>query len=268
MNICSCLLALVLGWNATAEIIHETVEVKTSVSLRCPHSVGTVTWSRESNGSKVDILTVEVDEEIKHIHDPQKRYSSLADKSLYIGRVTVSDSGRYFCNSEAAVELTVIPPGTTRLHATEGTRVTLTCPPDGGSDIKIWSSRNIDEIKHQSGFYASPVNQTLTITYVELKHSGLYYCDGKPAAYLIVTKGQTTTSTITPKTRPTATSVPSTTPLTNEDTTSTTKRHKKKDRKNKNKGNNATTSSTTTTKGTTSTTATTLATGSNTRRTI
>ncbi|KAK9527117.1 hypothetical protein VZT92_015777 [Zoarces viviparus] len=299
MNICSCLLALVLGWNASAEIIHETVEVKTSVSLRCPHSVGTVTWSRESNGSKVDILTVGVDKDIKHIHDPQKRYSLLADKSLHIRSVTVSDSGRYFCNSEAAVELTVIPPGTTRLHATEGTRVTLTCPPDGGSDIKIWSSRNI-EIKQQTGFYVSSVDQTLTITYVQLKHSGLYYCDGKPAAYLIVTEGQTTTST--PTTRPTATSVASptpltsttkqkkkdgkdknkgnktttttttttrpttttktvasTTPLTNEDTTSTTKRRKRKDRKDKNKGNKTTTSSTTT-KGTTTTT---LITGSN-----
>ncbi|XP_031697095.1 uncharacterized protein LOC116379295, partial [Anarrhichthys ocellatus] len=194
MNICSCLLALVLGWNATAEIIHQTVEVKTSVSLRCPHSVESiVTWSRESNGRKVDILTVGVDTDIRHIDDPQKRYSSEADKSLYIRSVTVSDSGIYFCNSEAAVELTVIPPA----------------------------------------------------------------------------EGQTTTSTITPKTRPT--SVPSTTHLTNEGTTSTTKRHKKKERKNK--CNNTTTSSTPTTttrqttaatKGTTSTTATTLTTESNT----
>ncbi|XP_054461585.1 uncharacterized protein LOC129096916 [Anoplopoma fimbria] len=190
MNIFSCLLAFVLGCNVTAELIHEAVEEKSSVSLRCPHSVeGTVTWSREINGSKVDVLTAGGDQDIRHIHDPQRRYSSLVDKSLHIRRVTVSDSGRYFCNSEAAVELTVIPAGTSRLHATEGTRVTLTCPPHvGGSHNVKWSSTNAVEIQYRNGFYVSSVDQTLTITHVELVHSGLYYCDETPAVYLNVTK--------------------------------------------------------------------------------
>ena len=76
-----------------------------------------MTWSRETNGHKVDILTARGVGDIRHINDPGKRFFSLADefKSLYIRRVTVSDSGRYFCNNEPAADLTVIPSGNIRL---------------------------------------------------------------------------------------------------------------------------------------------------------
>ncbi|XP_044028518.1 myosin tail region-interacting protein MTI1-like isoform X3 [Siniperca chuatsi] len=111
MKIYSCLLAFVLGCNVTAEIQQKIIREKASISLRCPHSVeGKVTWSREINGNKVDILTVEADGDIRH-NDPRRRYSSLADKTLHIRRAAVSDTGRYFCNNEPAVELTVIPSG-------------------------------------------------------------------------------------------------------------------------------------------------------------
>ena len=72
-----------------------------------------MTWSRETNSTRVDILTADGDGNKKHIPDPGGRYSSLADpfKSLYIRRVNMSDSGTYFCNNAAAVQLTVIPPG-------------------------------------------------------------------------------------------------------------------------------------------------------------
>lgn len=115
--ICSCLLAFALSCKVTAAINHEVVEEENSVTLRCPHPVeGKVTWSRETNGNRVDILTVDGDRDIRHIHDPLKRYSSSADKSLHISNVTVSDAGTYFCNNEAAVELTVItPPGNIKL---------------------------------------------------------------------------------------------------------------------------------------------------------
>ncbi|XP_035848770.1 cell wall protein DAN4-like isoform X1 [Sander lucioperca] len=137
VNIRSCLLAFVLGCNVTAGIIHEIVEEKTQVTLRCPHSVeGYVTWSRERNGDKTDILTVNGDRLIKHIDDPGRRYSSLADKSLFIVKVVVSDSGRYFCNNEAAADLTVIPSGnkappttTTRTNPTTLTTTTPTTTP-------------------------------------------------------------------------------------------------------------------------------------------
>ncbi|XP_034401544.1 cell wall protein DAN4-like isoform X8 [Cyclopterus lumpus] len=255
MKSCSCALVALLACTAAAEIIHEVVEEQTSVSLRCPHSVeGTVTWSRENNGREVKILTVDVDSDIRQVKDPQKRYSSLSDKSLSIRRVTASDSGRYFCNREA-VELTVIPPGTTTRDATEGTEVTLTCPPDAGGPFnKRWSSNNTGDINTQTGFYVSPVDQMLTITSVELKHSGLYFCEGKPAAYLKVTKGNTTTTTTPPTTRQTTTTVPSTTRPTNEGMMTT----KKQGDNNKDNKNNTSNTTTTTTPSTTRQTTTTV----------
>lgn len=93
-------------------VIPLIVEEEASATLRCPHPVEEkVTWSRELGGSKVDILTTGGDRDIKHVEDPHKQYSSQADKSLHIFKVTTSDSGRYFCNREDAVELTVIPAG-------------------------------------------------------------------------------------------------------------------------------------------------------------
>ena len=72
-----------------------------------------MTWSRETNGHRVDILTADGDGDKKYIPDPDRRYNSQADpfKSLHIRRVNMSDSGTYFCNNAAAVQLTVIPPG-------------------------------------------------------------------------------------------------------------------------------------------------------------
>ncbi|XP_074468524.1 uncharacterized protein LOC141753822 [Sebastes fasciatus] len=209
VNIFSCLLAFILGCNVAAEIIHEIVKEKTSVILRCPHSVeGEVTWSREINGRIVDILTADGDRDIRH-NDPGRRYSSFADKSLYIHRVNISDSGRFWCNNEPAVELTVIPSGATRLDATEKTSVTMTCPHDvGGSDTVTWSSTGFRDLQNQRGFHVSVVDQTLTVTGVDLGNSGLYYCNGKPAFYLNVIKDNktppTTTSTSTPTTSQTS----------------------------------------------------------------
>ncbi|KAF1382068.1 hypothetical protein PFLUV_G00160600 [Perca fluviatilis] len=180
------LLVLVLGYKAAAGIIHEIVEEKTPVTLPCPHSVeGDVTWSRERNGDKTDILTVNGGREIKHISG--NRYSSLADKtlSLFIVKAVVSDSGRYFCNNEAAANLTVIPSGTTIVPAPERTSITLTCPHDvGASHVPTWT-RDSGGIPLRR-FDVSPVDQTLTITDVQPGDSGLYYCDGKPAVYLNV----------------------------------------------------------------------------------
>nr|XP_040045176.1 cell wall integrity and stress response component 2-like isoform X1 [Gasterosteus aculeatus aculeatus] len=187
-----------------AAVIPLIVEEKASATLRCPHPVEEkVTWSRELGGSKVDILTPGGDRDIKHVEDPHKRYSSQADKSLHIYKVTTSDSGRYFCNREDAVELTVIPAGAAVREAEEGTRVTLTCPPDGGSPARRWSTTHTGAITDQKGFHVSPADQTLTITSVEMNNSGLYSCDGKPVVYLHVTKaeGKTTTSASTTKRR-------------------------------------------------------------------
>ncbi|XP_050925538.1 uncharacterized protein LOC108891257 isoform X16 [Lates calcarifer] len=83
-----------------------------SITLHCPQPVeGKVTWSRvtEQQG-KVDILTVDGDGQKVLIDDQDRRYGS-SDKSLHINRLSVSDSGNYFCNNEPAVLLSVIPSG-------------------------------------------------------------------------------------------------------------------------------------------------------------
>ncbi|KAF3706838.1 Lymphocyte antigen 6 complex locus protein G6f Precursor [Channa argus] len=116
VTVYSCWFFLVLGSNAAAEIIQKVFEEKQQISLPCPRPVDAkVTWSRETNGHKEDILTAH-DRDEKHINDPDKRFSSLGDKSLYISRAAVSDSGTYFCNNKKAVELTVIPSGNITLH--------------------------------------------------------------------------------------------------------------------------------------------------------
>ncbi|XP_026203052.1 uncharacterized protein LOC113153578 [Anabas testudineus] len=104
VKICSCRFFLVLHCNVSAEIIHK-VE-KQPVTLRCSHSVeGKVTWSREINGNKVHILTIDGDRETRY-NDSGRQYGSLTDKSLTIRRAKVQDSGKYFCNNEP-VELKV-----------------------------------------------------------------------------------------------------------------------------------------------------------------
>ncbi|XP_041664872.1 uncharacterized protein LOC121523878 isoform X2 [Cheilinus undulatus] len=184
MNIIFCLSVFVLGCNFAAAIIHEIINEKNPVILRCPGSVeGTVMWSRVRNGVKTDIITIYNDVETKHISDPYKCYSTLTDKSLRIQKVKLSDSGRYFCNNEAVVDLTVIPSGINILN-TERTSVTLTCPPDvGGSDDPKWST-DAGEIPTQRRIQT--LNKALIITELQRSDSGLYYCDGKPAVYLNV----------------------------------------------------------------------------------
>ncbi|KAM7384872.1 hypothetical protein PAMA_011976 [Pampus argenteus] len=210
VNICSCLLALVLGCNVTAEIIHQIVEEKNNVALRCPDSVkDTVKWTRETNGRKVDLLTDGRDKTTKHINDGNKRYAVLADKSLTIIKVNVSDSGKYLCN-EAAVILTVIPSGTRIVDVTEGSTAALTCPHDvGGSHGPTWS-REIGGRQQPIRRHVSPVNKMLIISDVQPGDSGLYYCDGKPAEYLEVTKGDQTENR--KKTTTTTTTITTTTP--------------------------------------------------------
>ncbi|KAL7868654.1 hypothetical protein SRHO_G00100380 [Serrasalmus rhombeus] len=67
---------------------------------------GKVTWTRDTNGQRVDILTTHNGEMTKHIADPDRRYGSGANLVLTIFRVSQSDAGRYDC-SGATVELSV-----------------------------------------------------------------------------------------------------------------------------------------------------------------
>ncbi|XP_027142482.1 neural cell adhesion molecule 2-like [Larimichthys crocea] len=227
VNMFTCLLAFILLCSVTAGISHRVLEEKKSVTLSCPQSVeGEVTWSRETNGHKVDLLKADDDRETRY-NDPRRRFGSSADKSLHIRSVTVSDTGRYFCNDEAAVDLTVIPSGTDRHYTLERTTVELTCPHDvGGSDVPSWSrdGRQID------GRRVSRVNKMLTIRDVQPGDSGLYYCDGKAAVYLKVTEGDasergySTTTATTTQTKPDYTRPTTVSATTRQVDTTTTKK--------------------------------------------
>ncbi|XP_042362911.1 uncharacterized protein LOC121958105 isoform X1 [Plectropomus leopardus] len=119
VKIFSCLLAFILGCNFTAAIINRITTEDGHVFLNCPDSVtGKVTWSRESRGNRIDVMTTDGHEDIKHIHDPNKRFRSFGKKILGILRATISDAGLYFCNSEPAMELTVIPSGSNKIQTT------------------------------------------------------------------------------------------------------------------------------------------------------
>ncbi|XP_039977083.1 uncharacterized protein LOC120786071 isoform X2 [Xiphias gladius] len=108
----------------TDEVKYKVVKEKKSITLSCPHSTeGKVIWSIEKGqGGKVDILTAGGDAGRNQSQDQGERYTSLADKSLHISRAVVSDSGRYFCNGQLVVQLSVIP-------SAQRTRPTATSAP-------------------------------------------------------------------------------------------------------------------------------------------
>lgn len=100
------------------EVINRTIWERDNTVLPCPHPYErVVTWTRERDGERVDILSVMGDRDIRHVHYPFKHYSSLADKSLHIFRAMTSLSGKYYCNNRFAGEVTVIPSGNIRAAA-------------------------------------------------------------------------------------------------------------------------------------------------------
>ena len=79
--------------------------------------------------------------------------------------------------------------GTTTVSIAEKSNVTLTCPDVvGGSHVPTWT-REIDGKQQQIRPHVSAVDKYLNIPDVQPGDSGLYYCDGKPAANLNVIKG-------------------------------------------------------------------------------
>ncbi|XP_051811810.1 uncharacterized protein LOC110959378 isoform X2 [Acanthochromis polyacanthus] len=188
LNTYCCLFVCVRGWNVTAGKIHRVVNDTNTVTLPCHRSVdGSVTWSRDTNGSKVDLI-IACGTGDKRLNDPKKRFASLGDefKTLRILKASVSDSGRYFCNDEAAADLTVIPSGTRIENVTEGTRVTLNCPhPIGGSRFQEWS-KQIAGKPQRIRPRVSTADKTLVLIDAKPADSGLYFCGEKAAAYLAV----------------------------------------------------------------------------------
>ncbi|XP_005750364.1 uncharacterized protein LOC102201880 [Pundamilia nyererei] len=209
-NICCCLFAFLLSCKVTAGLMHEVAEEERSVVLRCPLSEERrVTWSRERNDSREEILTADGGRLIRH-DDITKQYTAYDDLSLYIYRAAVSHSGTYFCDDKAAVALTVIPSGTMRLAVVGGRNVTLRCPHAGRRSGSPSWSRSFAGKQQIVCPHASTVGQMLIIPDVQLADSGLYHCNGKPAAYLKVIKEEKsdsdrkTTRTTPPKTTTTS----------------------------------------------------------------
>ncbi|KAI4875919.1 hypothetical protein NFI96_025297, partial [Prochilodus magdalenae] len=79
------------------------------ISLVCGNE-GKVVWGKGAGGGPSTILTAEggvITQ--KHRADPGNRYRVLADLSLWIENLSLSDSGTYYCNSVPVVYLTVHP---------------------------------------------------------------------------------------------------------------------------------------------------------------
>ncbi|KAL7868676.1 hypothetical protein SRHO_G00100600 [Serrasalmus rhombeus] len=90
-----------------SETLHVSQKEGNTVALKCGRlTKGNVTWSRDTNGQRVDILTTHNGETTKHIADPDRRYDTRKDPVLIIYGVSQSDAGRYDC-SGATVELSV-----------------------------------------------------------------------------------------------------------------------------------------------------------------
>ncbi|XP_029370512.1 uncharacterized protein LOC115051293 [Echeneis naucrates] len=187
----SCLLAFVLGWNVAAERIYKVEGVTRPLNLPCPRPVeGKATWSRVfPNGTKVELITGDDGAEERH-NDPRRRYTVVPDqwRSLHIQRPFPSDSGRYLCNNEEAVELTVIPSGTNIINTSVNTDITLNCSAGvGQSDHPEWSKERAGEQQNISGS-VSTVGRSLILKGAQREDSGLYRCGGT-AVFLNVTKG-------------------------------------------------------------------------------
>ncbi|KAL6473462.1 hypothetical protein MHYP_G00170230 [Metynnis hypsauchen] len=89
------------------ETLHQSEKEGRIAILRCGRlTSGKVTWSRDTNGQRVDILTTHNGQTTKHIADPDRRYSAGANLALTIFRASQSDAGRYYCGG-ATVELSV-----------------------------------------------------------------------------------------------------------------------------------------------------------------
>ncbi|KAL7868551.1 hypothetical protein SRHO_G00099350 [Serrasalmus rhombeus] len=104
------LFCLLLGGSVhmiSSETLHVRQKEGNIAVLHCGRLTnGKVTWSRDTNGQRVDILTTHNGQTTKHIADPDRRYGSRKDLVLIIYGVSQSDAGRYDC-SRATVELSV-----------------------------------------------------------------------------------------------------------------------------------------------------------------
>ncbi|KAI4904818.1 hypothetical protein NFI96_010663, partial [Prochilodus magdalenae] len=182
-------------------------------------TTGSVTWSRDTNGQREDILTTTNGKTTKHISDPDRRYGSQADLTLTIRRVSQSDAGRYYCGG-ATVELTVTDQ---TLRVTEGTQAVLHCGTQttgtvtwsrdtNGQREDILTTTNGEVMYSADSRYTTGRSLALVIYQVSRSDAGTYYCN-RTTVELTVIPGtdpdsRTTTRPAPEATTPTITSTP------------------------------------------------------------
>ncbi|KAL6473458.1 hypothetical protein MHYP_G00170190 [Metynnis hypsauchen] len=186
----------------SSETLHVSQKEGNVAVLHCGRlTSGKVTWSRDTNGQRVDILTTHNGQTTKRITDPDRRYDSQADVALTIRRVSQSDAGRYYC-SGATVELSVTEE-ILHVRQTVGSRVVLHCgrltkgPVTWSRDtnrqrVDILTTHNGETTKHIADphRYSAGGSLALIIHRVSQSDAGRYYCSGATVE-LIVTSGTT-----------------------------------------------------------------------------
>ncbi|XP_058263458.1 uncharacterized protein LOC131364349 isoform X3 [Hemibagrus wyckioides] len=96
-------------YTAHSAILNKSLTEGNNTFLYCEND-GKVIWDKGVDEGRSSILTAEHGGvTVKHRPDPDHRYSVLSDLSLLIKRVSLSDSGIYFCNTVPVVNLTVTP---------------------------------------------------------------------------------------------------------------------------------------------------------------
>ncbi|KAL6473466.1 hypothetical protein MHYP_G00170270 [Metynnis hypsauchen] len=196
----------------SSETLHVRQKEGNIAVLHCGRLTnGKVTWSRDTNGQRVDILTTHDGETTKHIADPDRRYSSGANLALTIFRVSQSDAGRYYC-SGATVELSVTEQ-TLHVRQKEGNIAVLHCGrltkgkvtwsrDTNGQRVDILTTHDGKTTKHIADphrRYSAGANLALSIFRVSQSDAGRYYCSGATVELSVTDrlKSMTTTSTAT-----------------------------------------------------------------------
>ncbi|XP_051570580.1 uncharacterized protein LOC127450477 [Myxocyprinus asiaticus] len=101
-----CLLLYRDTHTTQSEIFNQSVTEGSDAFLYCKQDEKAF-WSKDRDGQRWEILSVQHGDIKKYIVDPHNRYSVLSDLSLHIKSVSFSDSGIYYCNTIQTVKLIV-----------------------------------------------------------------------------------------------------------------------------------------------------------------
>ncbi|XP_053497908.1 neural cell adhesion molecule 2-like [Ictalurus furcatus] len=165
----------------------------TDIILHCENKER-VFWSKSTESESVEryILRNKEDTTV-YKRDPDDRYIVLPDSSLMIKSLSLSDSGIYYCNGYAMINLTVTPLSAGFSQSrTEGRNIKLPCDDDGEV---LWTKHTNDKkvelilfVEEEKGVfickrdpdsrYIVLPDSSLLIKKALVSDSGIYHCDG------------------------------------------------------------------------------------------